>query len=210
MASLFERQELELSESFDRSHFPGAYRRTQTLSTAVDKATPALHDDDVEHFHYRVDFGKLDAINRARHVCSCCRNAKTMTICASHWLPRPERVHKQLRGPRKTFSFVRTRVLLPTLRAHRVGTDKQAAAFDLLRTFSLKSKFPKKALISFFFSLQVPGRPSVAELKAMASRQQQQIDSQHQLLAAKEQRLRFLERLESFCLDIRKSCYYIF
>jgi hypothetical protein len=29
--------------------------------------------------------------------------------------------------------------------------------------------------------LQVPGRPSSAELKAMALRQQQQIDSQHQV-----------------------------
>lgn len=44
--------------------------------------------------------------------------------------------------------------------------------------------------------MQVPGRPSGAELKAMALRQQQQIDSQHQLLAAKEQRLRFLKAQE--------------
>jgi apoptosis-stimulating of p53 protein 1 len=43
----------------------------------------------------------------------------------------------------------------------------------------------------------VPGRPSAAELKAMALRQQQQIDSQHQLLAAKEQRLRFLKAQEA-------------
>uniref|UniRef100_T1GFT1 Uncharacterized protein n=1 Tax=Megaselia scalaris TaxID=36166 RepID=T1GFT1_MEGSC len=42
----------------------------------------------------------------------------------------------------------------------------------------------------------VPGRPSQAELRAMALRQQQQIDSQHQLLAAKEQRLRFLKAQE--------------
>lgn len=48
-----------------------------------------------------------------------------------------------------------------------------------------------------FISLpQVPGRPSGAELRAMALRQQQQIDSQHQLLAAKEQRLRFLKAQE--------------
>ncbi|XP_070493157.1 apoptosis-stimulating of p53 protein 2 isoform X3 [Chironomus tepperi] len=43
----------------------------------------------------------------------------------------------------------------------------------------------------------VPGRPSAAELRAMALRQQQQIDSQHQLLAAKEQRLRFLKAQEA-------------
>ncbi|XP_055695150.1 apoptosis-stimulating of p53 protein 2 isoform X2 [Lutzomyia longipalpis] len=43
----------------------------------------------------------------------------------------------------------------------------------------------------------VPGRPTAAELRAMALRQQQQIDSQHQLLAAKEQRLRFLKAQEA-------------
>ncbi|KAG5682108.1 hypothetical protein PVAND_011487 [Polypedilum vanderplanki] len=42
-----------------------------------------------------------------------------------------------------------------------------------------------------------PGRLSSAELRAMALRQQQQIDSQHQLLAAKEQRLRFLRAQEA-------------
>jgi apoptosis-stimulating of p53 protein 1 len=54
-----------------------------------------------------------------------------------------------------------------------------------------------RIFISIFFSFQVPGRPSAAELKAMALRQQQQIDSQHQLLAAKEQRLRFLKAQEA-------------
>lgn len=44
--------------------------------------------------------------------------------------------------------------------------------------------------------MQVPGRPNTDELKAMALRQQQQIDAQHQLLAAKEQRLRFLKAQE--------------
>ncbi|CAO1413349.1 unnamed protein product [Diamesa tonsa] len=44
---------------------------------------------------------------------------------------------------------------------------------------------------------KVPGRPTAAELKAMALRQQQQIDTQHQLLAAKEQRLRFLKAQEA-------------
>lgn len=52
----------------------------------------------------------------------------------------------------------------------------------------------------FFFFLcplqTAPGRPNTAELKAMALRQQQQIDTQHQLLAAKEQRLRFLKNQE--------------
>lgn len=43
---------------------------------------------------------------------------------------------------------------------------------------------------------QAPGRPNTDELKAMALRQQQQIDTQHQLLAAKEQRLRFLKAQE--------------
>ncbi|XP_059224975.1 apoptosis-stimulating of p53 protein 2 isoform X2 [Stomoxys calcitrans] len=42
----------------------------------------------------------------------------------------------------------------------------------------------------------VPGRLTSAELRAMALRQQQQIDSQHQLLATKEQRLRFLKQQE--------------
>ncbi|XP_067631967.1 apoptosis-stimulating of p53 protein 1 isoform X3 [Eurosta solidaginis] len=42
----------------------------------------------------------------------------------------------------------------------------------------------------------VPGRLTSAELRAMALRQQQQIDSQHQLLATKEQRLRFLKSQE--------------
>uniref|UniRef100_A0A6B2E7H3 Putative apoptosis-stimulating of p53 protein 1 n=1 Tax=Phlebotomus kandelakii TaxID=1109342 RepID=A0A6B2E7H3_9DIPT len=46
-------------------------------------------------------------------------------------------------------------------------------------------------------SKKVPGRPTAAELRAMALRQQQQIDSQHQLLAAKEQRLRFLKAQEA-------------
>lgn len=44
---------------------------------------------------------------------------------------------------------------------------------------------------------EVPVRLSAAELRAMALRQQQQIDSQHQLLAAKEQRLRFLKAQEA-------------
>ncbi|XP_061389117.1 apoptosis-stimulating of p53 protein 2 [Musca vetustissima] len=44
--------------------------------------------------------------------------------------------------------------------------------------------------------LNVPGRLTSAELRAMALRQQQQIDSQHQLLATKEQRLRFLKQQE--------------
>ncbi|XP_039481020.1 apoptosis-stimulating of p53 protein 1 isoform X2 [Drosophila santomea] len=42
----------------------------------------------------------------------------------------------------------------------------------------------------------VPSRLTSAELRAMALRQQQQIDSQHQLLATKEQRLRFLKSQE--------------
>ncbi|KAI9576645.1 apoptosis-stimulating of p53 protein 1 isoform X1 [Glossina fuscipes] len=44
--------------------------------------------------------------------------------------------------------------------------------------------------------LNLPGRLTSAELRAMALRQQQQIDSQHQLLATKEQRLRFLKQQE--------------
>ncbi|KAH8380837.1 hypothetical protein KR200_002118 [Drosophila serrata] len=44
--------------------------------------------------------------------------------------------------------------------------------------------------------LNVPSRLTSAELRAMALRQQQQIDSQHQLLATKEQRLRFLKSQE--------------
>uniref|UniRef100_A0A182RAG8 SH3 domain-containing protein n=1 Tax=Anopheles funestus TaxID=62324 RepID=A0A182RAG8_ANOFN len=40
-------------------------------------------------------------------------------------------------------------------------------------------------------------RPSAAELRSMAMRQQQQIDTQHQMLAAKEQRLRFLKSQET-------------
>lgn len=44
--------------------------------------------------------------------------------------------------------------------------------------------------------MQVPSRLTSAELRAMALRQQQQIDSQHQLLATKEQRLRFLKSQE--------------
>lgn len=62
-------------------------------------------------------------------------------------------------------------------------------------SFLLKNKF--RIFIFSLLSLQVPGRPSAAELKAMALRQQQQIDSQHQLLAAKEQRLRFLKAQEA-------------
>lgn len=38
---------------------------------------------------------------------------------------------------------------------------------------------------------------TVSELEEMACRQQQQIDSQRQLLAAKEQRLRFLKQHEA-------------
>lgn len=49
---------------------------------------------------------------------------------------------------------------------------------------------------SCYFHFQVPGRLTSAELRAMALRQQQQIDSQHQLLATKEQRLRFLKQQE--------------
>uniref|UniRef100_A0A182QWF0 SH3 domain-containing protein n=1 Tax=Anopheles farauti TaxID=69004 RepID=A0A182QWF0_9DIPT len=40
-------------------------------------------------------------------------------------------------------------------------------------------------------------QPSAAELRSMAMRQQQQIDTQHQMLAAKEQRLRFLKSQET-------------
>lgn len=36
-----------------------------------------------------------------------------------------------------------------------------------------------------FYLLQVPGRPTAAELKAMALRQQQQIDTQHQVCLKK-------------------------
>lgn len=43
---------------------------------------------------------------------------------------------------------------------------------------------------------QVPGKASAADLRAMALQQQQQIEAQHQLLAAKEQRLRFLRAQE--------------
>lgn len=42
----------------------------------------------------------------------------------------------------------------------------------------------------------MPGKASAAELRAMALQQQQQIEAQHQLLAAKEQRLRFLRAQE--------------
>lgn len=42
----------------------------------------------------------------------------------------------------------------------------------------------------------MPGKATAAELRAMALQQQQQIDAQHQLLAAKEQRLRFLRTQE--------------
>ncbi|XP_041448949.1 apoptosis-stimulating of p53 protein 1 isoform X2 [Drosophila obscura] len=45
-------------------------------------------------------------------------------------------------------------------------------------------------------NVNVPSRLTSAELRAMALRQQQQIDSQHQLLATKEQRLRFLKSQE--------------
>lgn len=46
--------------------------------------------------------------------------------------------------------------------------------------------------------LKMPIRPVASEeLNAMAQRQQQQIESQHQLLLAKEQRLRFLKAQES-------------
>lgn len=46
--------------------------------------------------------------------------------------------------------------------------------------------------------LKMPIRPVAAEeLNAMAQRQQQQIESQHQLLLAKEQRLRFLKAQEN-------------
>lgn len=60
------------------------------------------------------------------------------------------------------------------------------------------SIFAKKKFVCFSFCLlqTAPGRPNTAELKAMALRQQQQIDTQHQLLAAKEHRLRFLKNQE--------------
>ncbi len=43
----------------------------------------------------------------------------------------------------------------------------------------------------------VPADLTVSELEEMACRQQQQIESQRQLLAAKEQRLRFLKQHEA-------------
>lgn len=43
----------------------------------------------------------------------------------------------------------------------------------------------------------VPAELTVSELEEMACRQQQQIESQRQLLAAKEQRLRFLKQHEA-------------
>ena len=42
-----------------------------------------------------------------------------------------------------------------------------------------------------------PVELSLSELQEMACRQQHQIESQHQLLAAKEQRLRYLKRQEA-------------
>ena len=59
------------------------------------------------------------------------------------------------------------------------------------------SVFNSNLIKLFLFILQVPGMPIAAELRSMALRQQQQIDSQHQLLAAKEQRLRFLKAQEA-------------
>uniref|UniRef100_A0A182J9K3 Uncharacterized protein n=1 Tax=Anopheles atroparvus TaxID=41427 RepID=A0A182J9K3_ANOAO len=46
-------------------------------------------------------------------------------------------------------------------------------------------------------NFQLHDRLSAAELQSMAMRQQQQIDTQHQMLAAKEQRLRFLKSQET-------------
>lgn len=43
----------------------------------------------------------------------------------------------------------------------------------------------------------MPAELTVSELEEMACRQQQQIESQRQLLAAKEQRLRFLKQHEA-------------
>ncbi|XP_055376258.1 apoptosis-stimulating of p53 protein 1 [Condylostylus longicornis] len=62
---------------------------------------------------------------------------------------------------------------------------------------SVVTSEPRIGSLNSALRSKVPGRPSPAELRAMALRQQQQIDSQHQLLAAKEQRLRFLKAQEA-------------
>ncbi|ALC42050.1 ASPP [Drosophila busckii] len=61
---------------------------------------------------------------------------------------------------------------------------------------SSESQSPIHAVVTCEPKLNVPSRLTSAELRAMALRQQQQIDSQHQLLATKEQRLRFLKSQE--------------
>lgn len=48
-----------------------------------------------------------------------------------------------------------------------------------------------------FFQLPEGVQLTLSELREMACRQQAQIDSQHQLLAAKEQRLRYLKEQEA-------------
>lgn len=48
-----------------------------------------------------------------------------------------------------------------------------------------------------FFQLPDGVQLTLSELRDMACRQQSQIDSQHQLLAAKEQRLRYLKEQEA-------------
>ena len=51
--------------------------------------------------------------------------------------------------------------------------------------------------MNFIFQLPDGVELTLSELQEMACRQQHQIDSQHQLLVAKEQRLRFLKQQEA-------------
>ncbi|XP_043947649.1 apoptosis-stimulating of p53 protein 1 isoform X1 [Drosophila biarmipes] len=76
--------------------------------------------------------------------------------------------------------------------AHRASSSSSSSS-----TASLAFVSPTRGVVvTSEPKLNVPSRLTSAELRAMALRQQQQIDSQHQLLATKEQRLRFLKSQE--------------
>lgn len=70
-----------------------------------------------------------------------------------------------------------------------------------LEIFPLLVFFPSclLSICDCFFVFQLPDgvQLTLSELREMACRQQAQIDSQHQLLAAKEQRLRYLKEQEA-------------
>ncbi|KAH8290987.1 hypothetical protein KR054_007659 [Drosophila jambulina] len=86
--------------------------------------------------------------------------------------------------------------LMPVPRSSSSSSSSTASSSSNSSSASNSASVRGVVVVTCEPKLNVPSRLTSAELRAMALRQQQQIDSQHQLLATKEQRLRFLKSQE--------------